>query len=478
MKKRYSEYVGYNYTGIEEWFNPQVEWDTQLFIDPMLLKYTQIKEFKDSFNRIVDYFSKAIVKMNSNIPYHLKEQMVCFDEVKEANLGFSYDSNNGSGLTGKTAISVLKNIEKFTSKGIFSLEDFANISLFDKNVNSDRITDMIINIIKNDFIEYSNHVATNYSFPTKKFKIKQEFNFNEMRWHIDMIEMPYIINDEGREIPVLLIPKGLLGSNVYCNDDNFMTWIYHNSIDYVKETFDYNLKSEIVKNRKKILADIIDNQRNDILQRFNRSAKDIKPYDINEDKNFVYKIYEDAKKFYEETKQNFLPITENKSELPVKDVVEILIKDLQIAVTDKKGYCILKNKNKTFIAEPKISKFVHIVFDARIKDAGFNVDISPETNAGFGPVDFKISRGQDKVLIENKISSNPKLLTCIDDDKQIHAYLKSEECHNAYLLVFIDKKSDIDKLNELNRKATKYKDEYIINIKDIDCIEKESASHR
>ena len=49
-------------------------------------------------------------------------------------------------------------------------------------------------------------------------------------------------------------------------------------------------------------------------------------------------------------------------------------------MTDKKGYELLKNSNGRFIKEPLISKFVHIIFDARIKDAGFNVDISPETN--------------------------------------------------------------------------------------------------
>lgn len=478
MKKRYSEYIGYDYTGDEEWFNPQVEWDTPLFIDPMLLKYTNIKEFKKSFKKIVDFFSKAIVKMNSNIPTTLKENMVCFDEVKEANLGFSYDSNDGSGLTGKTAMSVLKNIDIFTSNGLFGLSDFANISLFDKNVSSDRITDMIINIIKNDFINYSNRIAADYSFPTKEFRIRQEFDFVEMRWHYDMTQMPYVINDDGREIPVLLVPKELLGSDVYCSDDNFMSWIYHNNLEYVKETFDYNLKTEIVDNKDKILADIIDNQRNEIIKKFNEDAKNIRAYDINEDKKFVYRIYEEAKKFYEDTKGNFTVIAGDKATLPVIDVAKILIDDLKIAVTNKKGYILLKNKNNSFIAEPKISKFVHIIFDARIKDAGFNVDISPEQNSGFGPVDFKISRGDDKVLIENKISTNPKLLTCIDEEKQIHTYLKSEECNNAYLLVFIDKESDVDKINELRRKAARYKKKYNIYVRDIDCIDREAASRR
>lgn len=478
MKKRYSEYIGYKYIGSEDWFNPQVEWDTPLFIDPMLLKYTKIPEFKNSYNKIIEYFSKAIANMKSNIPQTLKENMVCFDEVKEANLGYSYDSNTGSGLTGGTALSVLANIDKFTDKGLFGLEDFADISLFDKNVDKDRITDMIINIIKDDFINYSNRIAEENSFPTKQFTIKREFDFNEMQWIRTMIAMPYIVNEQGKEIPVLLIPKELLVTDIYCNDDNFITWLYHNELGYVKDVFDYNLKKDIVKNKVRIFSDIIENARKDILKRFNENAKNIDAYDIVEDKSFVYSIYELAKQFYNRTKKDYTQVNGDKSTMPVKDVAEILIKDLQIAITDKKGYYVIKNNGKKFVSEPKISKFVHLLFDQRIKDAGFNVDISPEINTAFGPVDFKISRGQDKVLIENKVSTNPKLLTCIDEDKQIHTYLKSEECKDAYLLVFIDKESDVDKIRELTRKSEKYKSMYNISIRDIDCIERKSASQR
>ena len=87
MKKRYSEYVGYNYSKSDEWFNPQVEWDTLLFIDPMLLKNTNIIEFTNSYDKLINFFSNSIVKLESNIPQSLKENMVCFEEVKEANLG-------------------------------------------------------------------------------------------------------------------------------------------------------------------------------------------------------------------------------------------------------------------------------------------------------------------------------------------------------------------------------------------------------
>lgn len=478
MKKRYSEYVGYNYSKSDEWFNPQVEWDTLLFIDPMLMKGTNIKEFVNSYDKLIDFFSKSIVKLESNLSQHLKENMACFEEVKEANLGFSYDSNVGSGLTGKTALSVLENIKKFVKKGLFGIEDFAEISLFDRNVNGDRITDMILNILKNDFINYSCRIAEQNSFPTKKVMLRKEFIFNEMRWDYGMVEMPYIVNEEKREIPVLLIPKEFLTTNLYFNDENLMDWIYHNDINYVKDIFDYNLKTEILKNKKKIMEDIINNNRDDLLKKYAEDATNYKAYDLDEDKEIVNKIYEIAQKFYHEHKSLLLENKITNATLPVKYVAELLIRYLQVVITDKKGYELLKASNNRFIAEPKISKFVHILFDARIKDAGFNVDISPETNSGNGPVDFKISRGDDKVLIENKVSTNPKLLECIDEDKQIHTYLKQEECKNAFLVVFIDKESDIDKINKLTKKASENKNNYNIFVKHIDCIKRESASHR
>ena len=45
-------------------------------------------------------------------------------------------------------------------------------------------------------------------------------------------------------------------------------------------------------------------------------------------------------------------------------------------------------------------------------------------------------------------------------------------------MVFINKESDVDKINLLIKKASEYNDKYNIYIKDVDCIKRESASHR
>jgi hypothetical protein len=63
-----------------------------------------------------------------------------------------------------------------------------------------------------------------------------------------------------------------------------------------------------------------------------------------------------------------------------------------------------------------------------------NLDISPESNSGRGPVDFKFSRGfNEKVLVEIKLSKNSKLLNGYK--KQIQEYSKAEKANYSFYLV-------------------------------------------
>ena len=113
---------------------------------------------------------------------------------------------------------------------------------------------------------------------------------------------------------------------------------------------------------------------------------------------------------------------------------------------------------------------IHTILELRIKNGRFDVQISPETNSGFATVDLKITKGEEKIIIENKVSSNPKLLDCLNEGKQLHKYMELENCKEAYLIVFINKEDDVEKINELHRKADKYNKKYLIHVKYIKCM--------
>jgi hypothetical protein len=63
-----------------------------------------------------------------------------------------------------------------------------------------------------------------------------------------------------------------------------------------------------------------------------------------------------------------------------------------------------------------------------------NLDITPEAETGTGPVDFKVASGfHGRVLVEIKLSTNPKLLTGYR--RQLEAYKTAEETAKAYYVV-------------------------------------------
>ena len=468
MKRRYSEYVRYKYSNNDEWFDPQVGWDAPLFIEPQLLKNINIPELKHGYEKVIEYISNILKILDTNIDYKLKRKMVDFEEVKEANLGFSYDSNEGSGLTGEVAIKVMIKMKKLLKQGLFDLDHFENIVIFDDNINSDRITDMILCILKQDFIKYSLKIAYKNNFPTDKFKIRTEFDFNKMKWKKEILEIPYIINDKMEKIPVILVPKSILVQEIYSEGENFIDWLYSNKREYLDENFEYRTKKNLYKLKWKIAEEIANSNRNYLLKEF--SEIEVKPYNLEVDEKHLNNIYELAKKLYKKNREYFNKIKVKDYDLELNEIVKILLDDLEKLIENRRGYNTLFSVENKFLSEPKISKLIHTILELRIKNGRFDVQISPETNSGFATVDLKISKGEEKIIIENKVSSNPKLLDCLNEGKQLHKYMELEKCKEAYLIVFINKEDDVEKINELHRKADKYNKKYLIHVKYIKCM--------
>lgn len=83
--------------------------------------------------------------------------------------------------------------------------------------------------------------------------------------------------------------------------------------------------------------------------------------------------------------------------------------------------------------EKVVQTFIQLAADMYNRDNYW--DISREPDAGRGPVDFKISRGADKTVIEVKLSTNSQYMHGFTT--QIQEYAKAEQTANM-VYVFID----------------------------------------
>ncbi len=91
------------------------------------------------------------------------------------------------------------------------------------------------------------------------------------------------------------------------------------------------------------------------------------------------------------------------------------------------------------------------------------MDLSRESNAGRGPVDFKMSKGaKEKVVVEVKLTSNPQLKHGIEKQLPIYAvqekvkkaiYLVIDNGHNKALENFIKFYNDLESSAKKNVKC-------------------------
>lgn len=97
--------------------------------------------------------------------------------------------------------------------------------------------------------------------------------------------------------------------------------------------------------------------------------------------------------------------------------------------------------------EKTVQRTIHAV--ALVFCKKFNWDISPETDSGRGPEDFKISRGGDKTVVEVKLTSNPDCVHGLE--VQIEEYAKAEST-NKKLFVLVDTGQNENRVGAVLRK--------------------------
>ncbi|ARW05750.1 hypothetical protein [Bacillus atrophaeus] len=85
------------------WFDPILDVDTKLFIDPFLLFSYSEKHFNNAHSKIIEFFNEAflLAAKSSGVPSSLSYKklisMLTFPEVEEICLGYTNKSTGGSG---------------------------------------------------------------------------------------------------------------------------------------------------------------------------------------------------------------------------------------------------------------------------------------------------------------------------------------------------------------------------------------------
>ena len=441
-------------------FDSFLDINSRLFLSPMLLKRTTNKFFAGSYEEIRKKFDVILkllkISKNKNDRYwNQAVKMLVSKEQKGISLGYAKTSDKGSGISYEIAESIISVAKEFIDIEKEFPEIFEIMCIFEKGIGSDRISDIILNNIKEKIYKYSEYVFSHFDIDKKTVK------FNGI-----VYKLPF--NEYNNE-PILVIDKNLLLDLPIAED--------FSDIDYVS-SFNEKVRQEfssylnISDRKKKIDKDEIkrllignDTFLSIFLEKYRED--EILPYDFDKDKNGEIKWYYIAKEI---VKNNPMTIKES---INVYEITKVICNQFKYLIEEKGLWRSLYDDNGKPLNENHSQMLFFGIADTYCK--ANNIEISRENNNGNGPVDFKLSIGYyNKTIVEVKKSSNPQLSHCYE--VQIPIYMKQEEVEKAIYL-FIDLGDHDIRVKNFKNEMNKYKNTKIELI-EIDGRKKESASKR
>ena len=434
-------------------FDVFLDKDSSFFINIKSLKNCTIPEFAGSYDRVNDFFRGIGLLLKGATPhgkiYNTALRKFYFPEVNGINLGFA-EGKHGAGFGIQLRQQIIKDAYEIIQKGCDQPEIFHLVSLFEDNVGPDRLSDMIARIIYPDIVAYTRRVCAELGITQK--------NYPRYLFKDGLVKNPL------EPYYLLLLPESILHELpiARCWDDISRVCAENEAIrNEINEMVSEAWSKMSTAARKEYL-------REEVFKNPDKAERILEAYKTTNPEDFcIYRNSEYLADYLTNT-YSMPSSTSVNSYNAALDIVE----NFKEWVEFHRGNTIIHGKG-TPLKEKDVQKLIYAV--AQMFCKAFNWDFSPETDSGRGHVDFKVSRGNDKTVIEVKLSSNQDCVHGLE--VQIEEYAKAENTQNrVYILVNTGSGSDRIKAVERKRSEMENKGLSPATVIVIDAVPKDSAS--
>ncbi len=174
----FSEHFDITRTSRDDWFDPIMETDTRLFVDPFLIFSDKQAHWRDAHARIIEQFDQIFVllaKAGGQVasPFRIKAVgQLRFPEPREFCIGYTAEGVDGAGGGPGLAEQIAAAMEGAVQRGMKNLQHFEVLGIFNEKIGPDRIGDLTCAALKKELIDYTLKVGKRHNLPTKDFTIK------------------------------------------------------------------------------------------------------------------------------------------------------------------------------------------------------------------------------------------------------------------------------------------------------------------
>ena len=272
--------------------------EVKLFLDPLLLS--------DSFRNIVNDFVKTVYKM-----YTLGNKagaLQLFSHSKECNaihFGYSVNNSKGTGVSMQMLDQffgyVYKSVDKIKEKLLTPIA----MPIFVKKFSEDRMSDLLVSLLKKELILYSLEQARLHGL--KISDEVQRFDYWDVESHEwATFESQYVLvpNESGVEELLILVPKSIASKRFLVNPSRYISVIFQ----HLQLSEEHQRANGTPKSKKEL-----------------RESEIVANYQKDKDKSYILDKTLISPEYYEAYYDSSIRFSDNKS-LSDEELIELLTK--------------------------------------------------------------------------------------------------------------------------------------------------------
>lgn len=221
--------------------------DVELYIDPLTLSNQKGEWYIKANNLIVDFFEELICAIKNN---NDKKSLYLLSKLREPNethFGVSSNIPDGCGIGEEQALFLLNKLKKSKAVQSGHLKDLSDCELLINGIGSDKISDIVTNIIRGLLIEYTEEQCKYYQIPVRETMSDFFWSSERKTWIRRKAMLPHFLNK-----PVILVPKNIVRKQTSSNYQN----VYERIIEALQEHH-LSLNTSLVKvlkNGKRVVS--------------------------------------------------------------------------------------------------------------------------------------------------------------------------------------------------------------------------------
>ena len=405
-------------------FDPILNSDTKLFIDPLLLWKSQNPQIISEGRTAVETCFQNVIglldisRAEGDAAWKGAYEALNLDERAETSLGFGSAGTSGSSRPPKLRNAVLRTAKEIITLGEKNPAMIPLMGLFETGVGPDTLSDMTTNFLLPTLAGITEEFCVANGVPVQRFG----------RRYGDR-NLP--INPYHPGLPVILVPRDLLRDLPLAADwaDVSRVILEVREIrDAVNRMFGNFAKATIAQ-KKAAIRRVAFSSPALLRKLINAVAAASESYDEKADLDGYYQF----RKILSEDPEPYrgrLVVPAVKDSTTLLKTVTAIIAQFQAMVEENNMWELLWNGS---VARHERASQLLFFAVANVMCAVNNVDISPETNSGGGPVDFKFSTGyRGRLLVEMKLSTG----SVVQGYKtQLEIYKKASDTRDAIFVI-------------------------------------------